>query len=84
MASDEIKKFDFQSCPFCGCEFDLHQDHYWDWELKYPHCTYLFKCHSCHTVYGVAPVVAYYEAKRLERGKPLALMPPLIKERLKG
>jgi len=80
----EIRNFDFRTCPFCGCTFNLHLDHYWDFRLEYhTYSRWLFKCHQCNTVFGVSPAEPIaYEAKRLERVEPLAEMPPLIEEKL--
>ena len=67
--SSEFEEFDFQTYPWCGAAFDMHLDHYWDFELKYrTNRRFTFKCHSCHTVYGVAPVITSYQAKVLEKG----------------
>ena len=82
----EIRRFDLRACPFCGCAFNLHLDHYWDFRLEYhTYSRWLFKCHRCNTVFGVSPAEPLtYEARLLERGKPLAQMPLLIKEKLQG
>ena len=30
-----VQDIDFESCSFCGCDLDMHQDHYWDAEDKH-------------------------------------------------
>lgn len=65
--ANEIMEFNLKTCPFCGCDFDVHKDFYWDGDLKYRHALYLFKCHECHKLYEALPVVTSYCARVLER-----------------
>lgn len=66
MAS-ELRGFDFKVCPFCSSDFNMKRDHYWgDFSVQLrTHALFIFKCHSCGTVYAVSPVVTSYLARAL-------------------
>ena len=63
------REFQLDKYPFCGCQMDTKKDCYLDFDRKYgPGVFPLYRCHNCHTLYEVLPVVIGYRARMLEKG----------------